>query len=109
MDFLVEVRKRRNLEGQEVMVHPDLKPRNLPMAGLNPHHPLDPQDPHHLLGIPNLTCLEAMLVEIDLNLLEPQDPQDPHQDLLPPITIMVDLLLLLLLLLTPMAPLKLLL
>lgn len=75
MDFLVEVRKRNVLGGREVMVHPDLRLLNLPME--DPTQLLD-HDLHHPLETLHQTCLEAMLVATDLNLLE---PQDPHQDL----------------------------
>lgn len=84
MDFLVEVRKRNVLGGREVMVHPDLRLLNLPME--DPTQLLD-HDLHHLLETLHQTCLEAMLVATDLNLLE---PQDPHQDLKPQILTLTD-------------------
>ena len=85
MDYLVEVRKRNVLGGREVTVHPDLRLLNLPMEDLL----LDPlpQDLHHPLETLHQTCLEAMLVATDLNLLE---PQDPHQDLKPQIQTLTD-------------------
>jgi len=84
MDFLVEVRKRNVLGGREVMVHPDLRPLNLPME--DPTHLLD-HDLLHPLETPYHPCLEATLVATDPNLLE---PQDPHQDLKPQILTLTD-------------------
>lgn len=87
MDFLVEVRRRNVLGGREVMVHPDLRPLNLPTE--DPTHLLD-HDPHHPLETLHQTCLEATLVATDLLHLNLLEPQDPHQDLKPQILTLTD-------------------